>query len=160
VSAESLGSEPLGHGEGCARRRSAHVTAIRSSMSGSWRARSTCCSPEQGARFPQHDLPDQVLRLGRQRGRRGLEFTQRGMRRTYNDLSRAANVKPEIIRSISGHHTEQMGQVLDLPLAGEERRYRRGHRARDGAQSLWRGTRRVRRRRGRRGLGRGGTVGV
>ena len=24
VSAESLGSEPLGHGEGCARRRSAH----------------------------------------------------------------------------------------------------------------------------------------
>ena len=74
---------------------------------------------------------------------------------------RAPHVKPEIIRSISGHHTEQLRElVLDLPLAGEARRYRRGHRSRDGAQSRWRGTRRVRRRGGRRRLGRGGRVGV
>jgi len=38
---------------------------------------------------------------------------------------RAPHVKPEIIRSISGHHTEQLRElVLDLPLAGEARRYR------------------------------------
>jgi len=43
------------------------------------------------------------------------------MRRTYNDLSRAANVKPEIIRSISGHHTEQMREWYSTYRSGERR---------------------------------------
>ena len=50
-----------------------------------------------------------------------FKFTQRGMRRTYNDLSRAANVKPEIIRSISGHHTEQMREWYSTYRSQERR---------------------------------------
>jgi len=50
-----------------------------------------------------------------------FKFTQRGMRRTYNDLSRAANVKPEIIRSISGHHTEQMREWYSTYRSREKR---------------------------------------
>jgi hypothetical protein len=43
------------------------------------------------------------------------------MRRTYNDLSPAANVKPEIIRSISGHHTEQMRECYSTYRSREKR---------------------------------------
>ena len=43
------------------------------------------------------------------------------MRRTYNDLPRAANVKPEIIRSISGHHTEQMREWYSTYRSREKR---------------------------------------
>jgi integrase len=50
-----------------------------------------------------------------------FKFTQRGMRRTYNDLSRAADVKPEIIRSISGHHTEQMREWYSTYRSRERR---------------------------------------
>jgi integrase len=35
-------------------------------------------------------------------------FTQRGLRRTFNDLARAAEVESIVTRSISGHLTEQM----------------------------------------------------
>jgi hypothetical protein len=38
----------------------------------------------------------------------GRHFTQRGLRRTFNDLARAAEVESMITRSISGHLTEQM----------------------------------------------------
>ena len=37
-----------------------------------------------------------------------IHFTPRGMRRTFNDLMRLAKVEPLIIKSISGHQTEQM----------------------------------------------------
>jgi hypothetical protein len=36
------------------------------------------------------------------------KFTPRGMRRTFNDLARVANVEALVTRSISGHLTEQM----------------------------------------------------
>jgi hypothetical protein len=75
-----------------------------------------------------------------------FKFTQRGMRRTYNDLSRAVNVKPEIIRSISGHHTEQMREWYSTYRSGERHRYRRGHRSGGGSQGRGRGTRRLRHR--------------
>lgn len=38
----------------------------------------------------------------------GYAFTQRGMRRTFNDLARAAEVQDLVTRSISGHLTERM----------------------------------------------------
>lgn len=50
-----------------------------------------------------------------------LRFTQRGMRRTFNDLSRAAKLEPDIIRSISGHHTDQMREWYSTYRAGERR---------------------------------------
>lgn len=40
--------------------------------------------------------------------RLGYAFTQRGMRRTFNDLARHAKVEAIVTRSISGHLTEQM----------------------------------------------------
>ena len=36
----------------------------------------------------------------------GKQFTQRGLRRTFNDLARAARVDSLVTRSISGHVTE------------------------------------------------------
>jgi integrase len=50
-----------------------------------------------------------------------FRFTQRGMRRTFNDLSRAAKLEPDIIRSISGHHTDQMREWYSTYRAGERR---------------------------------------
>ena len=38
----------------------------------------------------------------------GRQLTQRGLRRTFNDLARAAQVEAIVTRSISGHLTEQM----------------------------------------------------
>jgi len=38
----------------------------------------------------------------------GRHFSQRGLRRTFNDLARAAEVESVVTRSISGHLTEQM----------------------------------------------------
>lgn len=38
----------------------------------------------------------------------GFRLTQRGMRRTYNDLARAANIDGVVTRSVSGHLTEKM----------------------------------------------------
>ncbi len=38
----------------------------------------------------------------------GYHFTQKGMRRTFNDLARAAEVQDIVTRSISGHATERM----------------------------------------------------
>src|SRR5690606_33273419 len=40
----------------------------------------------------------------------GHQFTQRGMRRTYQDLARAAQISDLVTRSISGHATEKMQQ--------------------------------------------------
>jgi hypothetical protein len=38
----------------------------------------------------------------------GYHFTQKGMRRTFNDLARAAKVEALVTRSIDGHLTERM----------------------------------------------------
>ena len=36
------------------------------------------------------------------------KFTPRGMRRTFNDLARLANIEAVVTKSISGHKTERM----------------------------------------------------
>jgi integrase len=51
----------------------------------------------------------------------GKRFTQRGMRRTFNDLARAAQVEGLVTRSISGHLTEQMQHHYST-VAPEEQR--------------------------------------
>jgi hypothetical protein len=40
----------------------------------------------------------------------GKRVTPRGMRRTYQDLARAAEMRDLVTRAISGHATEQMQQ--------------------------------------------------
>lgn len=51
----------------------------------------------------------------------GFTFTQRGMRRTFNDLARAAEVKDVVTRSISGHATETMQQHYSTVWGAEQR---------------------------------------
>jgi integrase len=51
----------------------------------------------------------------------GFVFTPRGMRRTFNDLARAAEVKDVVTRSISGHTTEAMQRHYST-VRGEEQR--------------------------------------
>ena len=51
----------------------------------------------------------------------GKRFTQRGMRRTFNDLARAARVEAFVTRSISGHLTERMHELYSTVNADEQR---------------------------------------
>jgi integrase len=50
-----------------------------------------------------------------------LRFTPHGMRRTFNDLARAARVESLVTRSISGHLTERMREHYSTVSAGEQR---------------------------------------
>jgi len=52
----------------------------------------------------------------------GRHFSQRGLRRTFNDLARAAEVESVVTRSISGHQTEQMQVHYSTVNADEQRR--------------------------------------
>lgn len=49
------------------------------------------------------------------------KITQRALRRTFNDLARAAQVNDLVTRSISGHQTEQMQQHYSTVNGGEQR---------------------------------------
>ncbi len=51
----------------------------------------------------------------------GKRFTQRGLRRTFNDLARAARVDALVTRSISGHLTEKMQQHYSTVNSDEQR---------------------------------------
>ena len=51
----------------------------------------------------------------------GKHFTQRGLRRTFNDLARAARVDALVTRSISGHLTEQMQHHYSTVSGAEQR---------------------------------------
>lgn len=51
----------------------------------------------------------------------GRSFTQRGLRRTFNDLTRAADVEAIVTRSISGHETERMQNHYSTVHANEQR---------------------------------------
>jgi integrase len=53
--------------------------------------------------------------------RLGKRFTQRGLRRTFNDLARAARVDALVTRSISGHLTETMQHHYSTVNADEQR---------------------------------------
>jgi integrase len=51
----------------------------------------------------------------------GYHFTQKGMRRTFNDLARAAKVEAIVTRSISGHLTERMQHHYSTVRPDEQR---------------------------------------
>lgn len=51
----------------------------------------------------------------------GYPFTQRGMRRTFQDLARAAQVADLVTRSISGHSTERMQHHYSTVRGDEQR---------------------------------------
>jgi integrase len=51
----------------------------------------------------------------------GYAFTQRGMRRTFNDLMRTAQVEAIVTRSISGHLTERMQDHYSTVSGAEQR---------------------------------------
>lgn len=51
----------------------------------------------------------------------GKQFTQCGLRRTFNDLMRAADVRSIVTRSISGHLTERMQEHYSTVNAAEQR---------------------------------------
>ena len=51
----------------------------------------------------------------------GKQFTQRGLRRTFNDLARAARVDALVTRSISGHLTEAMQHHYSTVNSDEQR---------------------------------------
>ena len=51
----------------------------------------------------------------------GKKITQRALRRTFNDLARAAQVSDLVTRSISGHLTERMQHHYSTVNAGEQR---------------------------------------
>jgi len=53
--------------------------------------------------------------------RLGKQVTQRALRRTFNDLARAAQVSDLVTRSISGHLTERMQQHYSTVNAAEQR---------------------------------------
>lgn len=48
-------------------------------------------------------------------------ITQRALRRTFNDLARAAQVNDLVTRSISGHLTERMQHHYSTVNGGEQR---------------------------------------
>lgn len=110
-----------------------------------WHVETQLVTPEQRASellFPAEDgtfrsesfLTKVFAAVGRLIGLK-KKFTPRGMRRTFNDLARVANVEAIVTKSISGHLTEQMrehystvspveqresiGRVLRLVKAGE-----------------------------------------
>ena len=51
----------------------------------------------------------------------GKRFTQRGLRRTFNDLARTARVDALVTRSISGHLTERMQHHYSTVNSDEQR---------------------------------------
>jgi hypothetical protein len=51
----------------------------------------------------------------------GKTITQRALRRTFNDLGRAAQVNDLVTRSISGHLTERMQHHYSTVNAAEQR---------------------------------------
>mgnify|MGYP005859377719 CR=1 FL=1 len=51
----------------------------------------------------------------------GKRFTQRGLRRTFQDLARAAQVEGIVTRSISGHATERMQKHYSTVDGAEKR---------------------------------------
>jgi hypothetical protein len=51
----------------------------------------------------------------------GKKFTPRGLRRTFNDLARAAQVHDVVTRSISGHLTSRMQEHYSTANRAEQR---------------------------------------
>jgi hypothetical protein len=66
-------------------------------------------------------LPYEGVRRGRGAHGREEEVHARGMRRTFNDLARLANVEAVVTKSISGHKTERMREHYSSVQPSEQR---------------------------------------
>lgn len=96
-----------------------------------WHANTQLHTPEQKASdllFPAEDggfRSEHVLRrpFARVNGLLGFEihFTPRGLRRTFNDLARAAEVEALVTKSISGHLTDRMRDHYSTVTPTEQR---------------------------------------
>ncbi len=77
----------------------------------------------------------------------GKQFTARGLRRTFNDLARAASVSDLVTRSISGHLTETMQHHYSTVNGAEQRAglakvhvlFGKWEGAWEGASKVWEG---------------------
>lgn len=96
-----------------------------------WHEQTQLTTPEQVASdllFPAGDggfLNEHALRqpFAKVGSLIGLEmtFTPRGLRRTFNDLARVANIEALVTKSISGHLTERMREHYSTVQPGEQR---------------------------------------
>ena len=97
-----------------------------------WHVDTQLTTPEQQASdllFPARDgafLNEHCLRqpFAKVSPLIGLEmhFTPRGLRRTFNDLARAAHVEALVTKSISGHQTDRMREHYSTVQPLEQRR--------------------------------------
>jgi len=97
-----------------------------------WHINTQMTTPEQKASellFPAEDgrlLNEHVLRKPFERVSEAIglqmRFTPRGMRRTFNDLARVANVAKLVTMSISGHLTDRMPEHYSTVWAAGEQR--------------------------------------
>jgi Phage integrase family len=96
-----------------------------------WHAQTQLETPEQSESellFPAEDggfrsecfLTKAFAEVGRLVGLK-KKFTPRGMRRTFNDLARLANVEAVVTKSISGHKTERMREHYSSVQPSEQR---------------------------------------
>jgi len=96
-----------------------------------WHVETQLQTPEQQASdllFPREDggfrsenaLVKAFISVGKDLGLTKT-FTPRGMRRTFNDVARAANVQSLVTKSISGHLTDRMKDHYSTVSPGEQR---------------------------------------
>ena len=74
------------------------------------RVESDLLFPSETGGFRSRSILDKPFRKVAAAINLGKLVTPRGMRRTYQDLARAAEMKDLVTRAISGHATEQMRQ--------------------------------------------------
>jgi len=84
-------------------------------------AESELLFPSETGSFRAPSVLDKPFRAVRKALGLRKRITPRAMRRTFQDLARAAEVKDVVTRSISGHLTEGMQEHYSSPWEGEQR---------------------------------------
>ena len=85
------------------------------------KAASDLLFPSEAAGFRAKSVLDKPFRAVAATVKLGKRLTPRGMRRTYQDLARAAEMRDLVTRAISGHATEQMQQHYSTVAQSEMR---------------------------------------
>ena len=97
------------------------IDAARSSRHGRREASELLFPAEDGSFRSESFLRKAVARRWEASLASKEKFTPRGLRRTFNDLARVANVEALVTRSISGHLTEQMREHYSTVSPSEQR---------------------------------------
>lgn len=77
--------------------------------------------PSEVGRFRSASVLDKPFKAAAKEAELTKHLTPRGMRRTFQDLARAAEVRDVVTRSISGHATETMQRHYSTVNPGEQR---------------------------------------